>query len=222
MYIILQLLDGQEQLLDILQSYFRHATTYNPGTADAGCTTYFSKVGIDFIFQSTLAASTLKPTSPLFSRHVNVLQSLASDLRDLHEDPEAGPSPDYLFFASFTYVRGLLFWDSDTIVTETGRDLILAILQYRERVVPRKDLEDGFYNSNIKRQTFDGAWSNFFNKARALGIVVPPLAQEPPADLPLLQSAEIQTEPGHPSGDAVVEVLHDHASVHSSSKTDDE
>jgi len=81
MYIILELLDGQhEQLLDILQSYFRHAATYNPDTADAGCTTYFSKVGIDFIFQSAYAASKLKPTSPLFSRHVNVLQSLASDL----------------------------------------------------------------------------------------------------------------------------------------------
>jgi len=224
MYIILELLDGQhEQHLDILQGYFRHAATYNPDTADAGCTTYFSRVGIDFVFGSAKAVSILKPTSPLFSRHINVLQSLASDLRDLHEDPEAGPSPDYLFFASFAYANRLLYWDSDTIVTETGRDLILAILQYRERVIPRKDFEDGFYNLNIYEWTFDDNWSDFVDKARALGILVAPLAQEPPADLPPLESAEIQTEPGHPSGDAVVEVLHGHhPSIRSSSKIDDE
>jgi len=215
----LELLDGQEQLLDILQSYFRHAGTYNPDTADAGCTTYFSKVGMDFVFQSAHAVCKLKPTSPLISRHVNVLQSLASYLRY----PEAGPSPAYLFFASFTYVFWLLARGSDTITTETGRDLILAILQYRARVIPLKDFEDGFYNLNYYGWTFDDNWSNFVGRARALGIVVPSLAQEPPADLLSLKSAEIQPEPDHPSGDAVVEVLHDHrTSTHSSSKADDE
>jgi len=222
MYIILELLDGQEQHLDILQSYFRHAATYNPDTAAAGCTTYFSNVGIDFIFESAKAASKLEPTSPLFSPHVNVLQSLASGLRDLHENPEAGPSPDYLFFASFAYAHWLLFFRSDIVTTETGRDLILAILQYRERIIPRKDFEEGFYNLNYFEWKFENTWSNFVDKARALGIVIPPLAQEPPADLPPLEYAEIQEEPDHPSGDAVVEVLHDHhASIRSSSKTVD-
>jgi len=221
MYIIWELLDGQEQLLDILESYFRHAATYNPDAADAGSTTYFSNVGMAFIFKLANVASELKPTSPLFSPHVNVLQSLASDLRDLHEDPEAGPSPDYLFFASFVYATRLRSWDSDIIATETGRDLILAILQYRGRVIPRKDLEDGFYNSYDWK--FDDDWSKFVDMARAIGIVVPPPAQEPPADLPSLESAEIQEEPNYPSGDAVVEVLHDHhACISSTSKTDDE
>jgi len=50
MYIVLELLDGQEQLLDIVQSYFRNAATYYPVAADAGCTTYFSEVGMDFIY----------------------------------------------------------------------------------------------------------------------------------------------------------------------------
>ena len=223
MYIILELLDGQEQLLDILQSYFRHAATYSHDTADAGCTTYFSSVGIDFVFESADAASKLKSTSPLFSRHLNVLQSLASDLCDLHEDPEAGPSPNYLFFASFAHAYWLLSWDSNIITTETGRDLILAILQYRERAIPRKDLEDGFYNLNSYGGTFDHDWSQFVNRARVLGIVVPSLAQEPPADLPPLESAEIHGEPDHPSGDVVVEVLQDcRASIRSSSKTNDE
>ena len=223
MYIILEFLDGQEQLLDILQSYFRHARTYNPDTADAGCTTYFSKVGKGFICDSAYLVSTLKSTSPLLSQHVDVLQSLASDLRDLHEDPKAGPSPDYLFFASFAYANWLLLQKSDIITTATGRDLILAILQYRERIIPPKDLEDGFYNSNYFGRTFDNHWSEFVDEARALGILVPPLAQEPPADLPSLESAEIHEEPDHPSGDAVVEVLHDsHASIRSTSKTDDE
>ena len=218
----MELLDGQEQHLDILESYFRHAAIYNPNTADAGCTTYFSEVGMDFIHDLARIASSLKATSPLFSRHVNVLRSLASDLRDLHEDPKAGPSPDYLFFASFAYANRLLFWDSDTIATETGRDLILAILQYRERVIPRKAFEDGFYNLNSYGWTFDDNWSDFVDKAIALGIVVPSLAQEPPADLPPLKSTEIQAEPDHPSGDAVVEVFHDlHTSTRSSSKTDD-
>jgi len=224
MYIILELLDGQqEQLLDILQSYFRHAATYNPDTTDAGCTTYFSKVGMDSIFQSAYAASKLKPTSPLFSQHVNILQSLASDLRDFYEDPETGPSPDYLFFASLAYAYWLLSWDSNIITTETGRDLILAILQYRERAIPRKDLEDGFYNLKSYGGTFDHDWSQFVNRARVLGIVVPSLAQEPPVDLPALEYAEIQEEPDHPSGDAVVEVSHGHhSSIRSSSKIDDE
>jgi len=217
----LELLDGQEQLLDILQSYFRHAAAYKPNTADAGCTTYFSGVGMDFNFQSARAVSNLKPTSPLFSRHTNILQSLASDLRDLHENPEAGPSPDYLFFASFTYANRLFFWDYDTIVTETGRDLILAILQYRERVIPRKDLENEFYNSYGWK--FDDDWPKFVDKARALCIVVPSLAQELPADLPSLESTEIHEKPDHPSGDAVVEVSHGHhSSIRSSSKIDDE
>jgi len=222
MYIILELLDGQDQLLGILQNYFRHAATYNPNTADAGSTTYFSKVGIDFIYDLASAAPTLKPTSPFFSRHVNVLQSLVSDLRDLHEDPETGPSPDFLFFASFAYANRLLFWHSDIIATETGRDLILAILQYRERVIPRKDLEDRFYNMNIYEQKFDNDWSEFVDKARAVGIVVPSLAQDPPADLPPPESADFQGL-HHSSGDVFVEVLHDHhASTRSSSKTDDE
>jgi len=223
MYIILELLDCQEQFLDILQSYFRHAATYYPVAADAGSTTYFSNVGIDFIYDLATVASTLKSTSPLFSRHVNVLRSLASDFQDLHEDPGAGPSLDYLFFASFAYAYRFLSWDSDIIATETGRDLILAILQYRERVIPRKDFEEGFYNLNFYGWKFDNDWSSFVSMARALGIVVPSLAQEPPADLPSLESAEIQEESDHPSGDAVVEVLHDsHASIRSTSKTDDE
>jgi len=223
MYITFELLDGQEQFLDILQSYFRHAATYNPDTANTGCTTYFSKVGMDFMFESARAASELKPTSPLFSRHVNVLQSLASDLRDFYEDPETGPSPDYLFFASFAYVYWFLSLDSNIITTETGRDLILAILQYRERVIPRKDFEDGFYNIEIYGRKFDDDWSEFVDKARALCIFVPSLAQEPPADLPPLESAEIQEELDHPSGDAVVEVSHGHhSSIRSSSKIDDE
>jgi len=65
MYTILEFLDRQDQILDILQSYFRHAATYNPDTADASCTTYFSKAGMDFIYDLASIASKLEPTSPL-------------------------------------------------------------------------------------------------------------------------------------------------------------
>ena len=214
-------LDGQERLLDILQNYFHNATTYYPDATDVGSTTYFSRVGINFIRKSAIAVSEVKPISPLFSRHINLLQSLASGLRDISDDPEAGPSPDYLFFVSLAYVQWLLLHKSDTITTETGRDLILAILQYRERVIPRKDIEDGFYNSY--GWVFDDDWPDFVHRARKLGIVVPSPVEELPAGLSPLKYAENQ-EADHPVGDAVISVLHDHdvsIPLRSSSQTDD-
>ena len=222
LYIISGTLDGQEQLLDILQNYFRNAATYYPDTAAAGSTTYFSKVGMKFTMMSALIVCKLKPTSSIFSRHVDLLHSLASGLRAHHDDLEAGPSPDYLFFASFTYAYRLLTDGSDTITTETGQDLILAILHYRERCIPREDMEHSFYNSP-GRWTFGSHWGNFIRHIGRLGIVVPPNTQGPPSDRPLLERRpEIQEEPAQPSGDTVVEVLdHRHASIRPSSKTDD-
>jgi len=85
--ILFGLVDGQEQLLDILQSYFRNAASYHPDEGDAGSTTYFSRIGMSFILRSANAVSKVKLTSPLFSQHVNLLQSLASGLRNFHEDP---------------------------------------------------------------------------------------------------------------------------------------
>jgi len=208
---------------DILQSYFRNAATYYPNAADAGRTTYFSKVGMDFMDASAFAMSGLKPTFPLFSRHVNLLQLIASFIRGFHDDPEANPSLDYLFFVSFTYVYGLLLRKSGRVVitTETGRDLILALLQYYGRVSLRKDIEDAFHNWHDSWRTFDESWNDLVDCARELGIVVLPPAQELVADLAPLERAEIQ-ESDHQSGDAVVEVLHDHhASTCSSSKLDD-
>jgi len=209
-------LDGQEQLFDILHSYFHHAVTYHPNPADPGTTTYFSRVGWEFIRESAGAVSELKPTSPLFSRHVGLLRSLVSGLRDLQvdEDTEANPPPDYLFFASFAYVYWLLGPKSDLITTLTGRELVLAILQYRARVIPRKDIEDGFYNSYGRGWKFASKWPNFIKSARELGIVVD---EEPPADRAPIEYAE-----SRPSGDPVIEVLDDHPLyTRSSLKTDD-
>ena len=211
-------LDGQERLLDILQNYFHNATTYYPDATDVGSTTYFSRVGINFIRKSAIAVSEVKPISPLFSRHINLLQSLASGLRDISDDPEAGPSPDYLFFVSLAYVQWLLLHKSDTITTETGRDLILAILQFRQRGIPRKDIEDGFYNSY--GWVFDDDWPDFVHRARKLGIVVSSPDEKPPAELLLLECTEIK-EADHPAGDAVISVLHGHDASTWSSKTDD-
>jgi len=161
----------------------------------------------------------VKPTSPLFSRHVNLLQLLASGLRVL---PEAGASPDYLFFASFCYVCGLLRYESDIITTEPGRNLILAIYQYRRRVVPRKDIQDGFYKSHHHGWTFDDNWTEYDTCTRQIGIEVPLPSQEPAAYLSPLGFVELEEELDHPSDDAVVEVLHNHrASILSSSKTND-
>jgi len=161
--------------------------------------------------------SELKPTSPIFSRHVELLQSLVSGLLDHHEDEDActEPSrpPDYLFFASFAYVYWLLGPKSDLITTPTGRDLVLAILQYRARVIPRKDIEDGFYNSYGRGWKFATKWPNFIKSASELGVVVD---EEPPADLAPIEYAESRL-----SGDPVIEVLGDHPLyTRSSSKTD--
>jgi len=215
-FLILGPLDGQEQLLDILRSYFHNAATYSPDAADAG-STYFSRVGMNFIIKSAFIMCKLNPTSPLFSQHVTFLQSLSSHLRNLPNDSAVSSSPDYMFFASFPYVYRLLYRESNAITTETGRDLILAILEYRERVILRKDIEDAFYNSGNDKSMFDTHWSFFVNRSRKLGIMAPPPAQEPSVDHVPFKSAAIQEEPGHPSGDAVVEFLHNHrASIPSS------
>jgi len=205
--ILFGLVDGQERLLDILQSYFRNAASYHPDEGDAGSTTYFSRIGMSFILQSANAVSKIKLTSPLFSRHVNLLQSLASGLRNFHDDPGA-PSPDYLFFASLAYVYRLLYYGpSDAITTETGRDLIFAILQYHERIIPRKDIEDGFYNSY--GDTFDVAWPYFVDRARKLGVAGPPPDEESPAAHALISKKNLTTHM----------VMHyHHASIQSSSE----
>jgi len=201
------LLDGQEQLLGILQSYFRNAATYDPDVADAGSTTYFSAVGMCFVYKSAKAMCRLKPTSHLFSQHNNLLQSSASRLRDVHEDPETGPLPDYLFFVSFTYAYRHLLHRSDTITTKTGRDFILAILQYRDRVIPRKSIEVGFFNSY--GWVFDDEWPCFVDRARKYGIVVTPVAEEPLEDLTPPKCAN-NHETDHLSSDVVVTILRDH------------
>jgi len=215
-----QVLEFQEQVLDILQSYFRNAATYFPDAAAAGTTTYFSRVGMGFIFGSALEVYKLKPTSPLFSRHANLLQSLASGLRGLCEGSIGGSTPDYLFFASFTYVRWLFNLGSDIITTETGRDLILSILQYRNRVNPLNYIQDTLYNPNDCGWKYDDHWRNFVMRAGRLGIVVPPPASAPQPRLPTLAFAESQGQP--PSGDVVVEVLHEHEPSIPSSTTDED
>ena len=204
-YSLLGPLDGQEQLLDILQSFFRNAATYYPETVDTGSTTYFSRVGLDFITESAHALSNLIPSSLLFSRHTILLQTLASRLRDLHDDLEARPPSDYMFFATFAYVFELLFNRSDIIETETGRDLILAIIQYRERVNPQ---QDEFYTSYDGVWNYDTDWPYFLSRVRDIVTVVPGSMQEPPP----VERAEMQEGSDQPSGGAVVEVLHHHAS----------
>jgi len=133
----LEPLDGQEQLLYILQSYFRNAATYYPNAADAGRTTYFFKVGMDFMDASAFALSGLKPTFPLFSRQVNLIQFIASCIRDFRDDLEASPTPDYLFFVSFTYVYGPLLRESGRIVISNGNrsrphSCLIAVLLARQ------------------------------------------------------------------------------------------
>ena len=151
--------------------------------------------------------SKVELTSPLFSRHVNLLQSLASGLQNFHDDPGA-PSQDYLLFASLAYVYRLLYYGpSDAITTETGRDLIFAILQYHERIIPRKDIEDGFYNSY--GDTFDVAWPYFVDRARKLGVAGPPPDEESPAAHALISKKNLTTHM----------VMHyHHASIQSSSE----
>jgi len=110
-----------------------------------------------------------------------------------------------MFFASFAYVFELLFSRSDIIETETGRDLILAIIQYRERVNPQKDK---FYTSYDGVWNYDTDWPYFLSRVRDLVTVVPGSTQEPPP-VPPVERAVMQEGSDQP---AVVEVLHHHAS----------
>ena len=194
-------------MLDILTSYFRNAAKYHPEPEDSGKTTYLSKVGADFIFESAKALHKLQPTSPLFSQHKNLLQSIATSLQDLHGDLATSPPPDYLFFASLLYVLCLLRsgLDNQIIKTDIGQNLILAILQYHAHVTQlRKDIEEGFFNNFMF--IFEQDWPEFVKLAEKFGIVLrPPVMRLPTDSLPHKGSA-IQEEPRQPSGDTIVDV----------------
>ena len=195
--------DDQQQLLNILQSYFRNAATYHPKPEDAGKTTYFSEVGLGFILRSAQSLFKLQPTSPLFSQHENILQSLTTSIQDLNNDLAAHPPPDYLFFASLAYVNRLLFWDPEAkiIKTDIRQNLILAILQYHAHVTRlRTVIREDFYNTC---SNFEDDWRAFVLHAEKLGVVLP---LQLPTDLPTPESVEIQEESRQRAGHAIVQV----------------
>jgi len=213
-------------LLNILESYFCNAAKYHPEPKDVGKTTYFSKVGASFILGSAIALFKLQlPTSPLFPRHENLLQSLTTGLQDLHDDLVVHPPPDYLFFASLIYVFWLLVLDTEIIKTDKGQNLILTILQYHTRVTQLRKDEEGFCNTHPSLFTFKRDWPDFVERAEGLGVVLPSPAVQLPTDPPTPEDADIQDELWQLSGDAIVDIrvdplgeraLKDTASTHSS------
>jgi len=228
-YIGIECIGGQEELLNILEGYFRNAVKYHPESQEAGKTTYFSRFGMDFVFQSAATMFKLKSTSPLFSRHQNLLQSLATSLQDLPDDPAVHPPPDYLFFASLIYVHNLLCFNigGETIKTDIGQNLILAILQYHARATEQRVMEYEIYRT---WSDFERDWSEFVRSAEILGVVLPPPAVQLPTDSLPVEGTKIQ-EPCQASGDAIVDVrvdplgkrsssLQENASVHSSLEMD--
>jgi len=222
---------GQEELLNILESYFSNAVKYHPEPEDAGKTTYFSRFAMDFVYQSAATMFKLKPTSPLFSQHQNLLQSLATSLQDLPDDPAVHPPPDYLFFASLIYVHNLLRFNisEETIKTDIGQNLILAILQYHARATQLQRVME--YEIYRTWSDFERDWPEFVQRAEILGVVLPPPAVQLPTDSLPVEGTEIQ-ELCQASGDAIVDVrvdplgkrsssLQENASVHSSLEMDD-
>ena len=196
-------LDFQEQILDILIRYFDNATTYHPEPDEAGTTTYFSTVTADFVYKSTRALRNLEHTPPLFSRHSNLLQNLATRLRDLPDDLTAHLPPDRLFFSSLINGHYLLKMNSEIIKTETGRDFILALLYYRARIPqPRKDIEIKLCDSEY----FSINWSKFVEDAGVRGLVLPQPTGEPPAEFTTVRGAEITEEASRPGSDATIDV----------------
>jgi len=195
--------DTQEQILDILISYFDKAAAHHPEPDEAGTTTYFSTVTVSFVHESAYALINLEPTSPLFSRHHNLLQNLAIRLRDLPDDLTT-PPPDYLFFSSFTYGYWLLEWNSDIIKTETGRDFIVTLLKYRARIhQPRKDIEVIFCDPE---NSYTTNWLQFVEKAGASGVVLSQLAEERPIDSMTIDGAKIAEGSSREAGDATIDV----------------
>jgi len=214
----------QEQILNILISYFDNAAVHHPEPDEAGKTTYFSMVTVSFVYESAWALIDLEPTSPLYSTHSNLLQNLATRLRDLPEDLTTSPPPDYLFFSSFTYGCWLLDRNSGLIKTETGRDFIVALLQYRARIPqPRKDIEVEFCNPRNIFPTLN--WSQFVENARASGIVLSQLAEEPPADSITIGGVKIGEGSSSEAGDVTIDVgvlggqpSYDGTAIHSPSR----
>jgi len=198
-------LDFHIQLLDILRGYFRHDALYHPNTANLESSTYLSSAVGHFLYACADLLPRLKPTSYIFSRHQDLLQSLASGLGSTHTGVETDLPPDHLFFSTLIYVTRLLNQGSETVTTETGRELILAILQYRSRFYPRDDIMEMMSTWIEDPPAFDHVWSDFVGYARELGIVLPAIAEEQTTDL-TPECVEVKEEPQHPLGDAVVDV----------------
>jgi len=221
-------LDFQIQLLDVLQGYFRHAGLYHPNAADLENSTYLSSAVRHFLNACANILSRSKPTSSVFSHHQDLLQSLASGLGSTHTGVETGTLPDYLFLSSLIYVTELLKQRSMAIITETGRELILTIFQYRLRFHPRDDIMEMMSSWIKDPSAFDRVWSDFvFYAAELLGIVLPPIAEEV-TDFTPVECVDIQEEPQHTSGDAVIDfgrigdqVARDTASTRLSQEDDD-
>jgi len=190
--VYIECIDGIEQLLDILKSYFRKAAKYHPKPEDAGKTTYLSEVGADFILESAYALYKLQPSSPLFSQHEDLLQFLTTRLQDIYDDLAAHPAPSYLFFAPSIYVDWFLrTWRVPEIIkTDMARNLILAILRYHVRIT-QLQINTGLYDTIGFGLRYDG-WPRFVRYAEELGVMLPPPAEQPP---PPLEGAEIQENP---------------------------
>jgi len=195
----------QFQLLDILRGYFQHAALYYPNTANLENSTYLSSAVGHFLYACADFLPRLKPTSSIFSRHQDLLQSLASGLGSTHTGVETDPPPDHLFFSSLIYVTRLLNQGSETITTETGQELILAIFQYRSRFHPQDDIMEIMSTWIEDPPAFDRVWSGFVGYASELGIVLPAIAEEQTTGL-TPECVEGKGEPQHPLGDAVVDV----------------
>ena len=206
--VYIECIEGQEHLLDILKNYFRKAAKYHPKPEDAGKTTYLSRVGADFILESAYALHKLQPSSPLFSRHENLFQFLATNLQDIHDDLAAHPAPtgSCLFFASSLYIDWFLrTWRVPEIIkTDMARNLILTILRYHARVT-QLQINTGFCDTIGFGLRYDG-WPRFVRYAKELGVVLPPPAEQPPIDSPPLEGADIQEESSQRSGDSIVDV----------------
>ena len=217
------------QFLDILESYFRHAALYHPNAADPENNAYLSSAAGDFLYTCANFLSRLKPTPSVFSRHQDLLRSLSSILRSAHTGVETDSPPDYLFFASLLHVTRLLTQRtqrSEIITTETGRELILAIFEYRSRFHPRNDMMEMMSSWNETPPVLDSVWYYFVAYAEDLGIVLLPIAGEG-TDLPPVECADVQEEIQHTSGDGVVDfgrivdqVARDDASTHLSQEDD--
>jgi len=183
------LLGSEAQFMHIIEQIFGHASQHRPKSTDIGADTFYSLSGYSFLEHVADILASVPPSSPLFSQHLRLLQSITHAICANANTPESS-GLNYLLFSSRVYTGRLLFHHSEVIRTEIGHDLLSAVLRHSQRLPAHdEELHDSLGISDWK-------WERFLKMTHDSGVVLGTQIQS---------SSEYE---GHYTGDTIVEFDH--------------